>query len=577
MSGIAGGMRSGASRRALGGARTQLHERGGAERDGAKSKEGLALAHGAAGRKHHSYRTIDCYAADATASAERPGLVPPDRRVSAASRADYEGRSRFGASLKESAASLPAMKICVLGLGYVGAVSAGLLAKEGHEVIGVDPERTKVDLINEGRSPIIEKDLGEIIAAEVKSGRLHAATNLEDAVRHTDISFVCVGTPSQANGGIDLKYIKRVCEQIGRTLASHPGAPVIVFRSTMLPGTMRSVVIPLLEKFSGKRAGEEFGVCINPEFLREGTAVHDYYHPPKTVIGEVNKASGDVLANLYGKLPAPMVRTDIETAEMVKYADNCWHALKVGFANEIGSLCKAIDVDAHRVMEIFCQDQKLNLSPYYLKPGFAFGGSCLPKDLRALLYKAKTLDVSLPILSSVLPSNQLQIERGVQAVVEKGAKKIGILGFSFKAGTDDLDLHAVFMELSAGDCALARRAAGYVERVYALDVSEDIMGRLGGPPNLVRVVHDGVRIPVPEAVVDVAFSRTLVISQLGGICRALKDGGVHYTNSHGPAAELRALFLEAGFSTLRFYVNRLRIPYPLARVLDDPFRLAAIK
>ena len=330
------------------------------------------------------------------------------------------------------------MKICVLGLGYVGAVSAGLLAKEGHEVIGVDPERAKVDLINEGRSPIIEKDLGEIIAEQVKAGRLHAATVVEDAVRHTDIVFVCVGTPSQPNGGIDLRYVKRVCQQIGETLATHPGAPIIVMRSTMLPGTMRDVVIPTLEKHSGKKAGEEFGLCINPEFLREGTAVHDYYHPPKTVIGQVNRASGDVLASIYAKLPGPMIRTDIETAEMVKYADNCWHALKVGFANEIGSLAKALDVDAHKVMEIFCQDQKLNLSPYYLKPGFAFGGSCLPKDVRALLYKAKTLDVNLPILGAVLPSNQLQIERGVQAVIDKGNRKIGILGFSFKAGTDDL-------------------------------------------------------------------------------------------------------------------------------------------
>jgi len=213
---------------------------------------------------------------------------------------------------------------------------------------------------------------------------------------------------------------------------------VIVMRSTMLPGTMRDVVLPALEKASGKRAGEEFGVCINPEFLREGTAVHDYYHPPKTVIGEVNRASGDLLAAVYAKMPGPLIRTDIETAEMVKYADNAWHALKVGFANEIGNLSKALEVDAHKVMDIFCQDHKLNLSPYYLKPGFAFGGSCPPKDVRALLYKAKTLDLSLPILASILPSNQLQIERGVQAVVDKGNKRVGILGFSFKAGTDDL-------------------------------------------------------------------------------------------------------------------------------------------
>ena len=330
------------------------------------------------------------------------------------------------------------MKISVLGLGYVGAVSAGCLARDGHEVIGVDPERTKVDLINAGKSPIIEKDIGAIIHEQVAAGRLRATTEVGDAVRHTDLALVCVGTPSQANGGIDLKYVRRVCEQIGRTLSTHHGAPVIVMRSTMLPGTMRDVVIPTLEKHSGKRAGEEFGVCINPEFLREGTAVHDYYHPPKTVIGEVNRASGDLLAAVYAKMPGPLIRTDIETAEMVKYADNAWHALKVGFANEIGNLCKALEVDGHKVMDIFCQDQKLNLSPYYLKPGFAFGGSCLPKDVRALLYKAKTLDLSLPILGSILPSNQLQIERGVQAVIEKGHRKVGILGFSFKAGTDDL-------------------------------------------------------------------------------------------------------------------------------------------
>ena len=330
------------------------------------------------------------------------------------------------------------MKICVLGLGYVGAVSAGCLAKDGHEVIGVDPERTKVELINAGKSPIIEKDIGDIIHEQVATGRLRASTEVGDAVRHTDLALVCVGTPSLPNGGIDLTYIKRVCQQIGETIATHPGAPVIVMRSTMLPGTMREVVIPILEKYSGRKAGEEFGLCINPEFLREGTAVHDYYHPPKTVIGELSRSSGELLANLYAKTPGPMIRTDVDTAEMVKYADNCWHGLKVGFANEVGALCKALGVDAHRVMEIFCKDQKLNLSPYYLKPGFAFGGSCLPKDLRALLYKAKSLDVVLPILSSVLPSNELQIARGVQAVIDKGNRRIGILGISFKAGTDDL-------------------------------------------------------------------------------------------------------------------------------------------
>jgi GDP-mannose 6-dehydrogenase len=281
------------------------------------------------------------------------------------------------------------VKISVLGLGYAGTAAAGCLARDGHEVIGVDRERTRVELVNAGET----------------AGRLRATTEISDALRHADIALVCVGTPSQPNGGIDLRQVRQVCEQIGRTLATHDGAPVIVMRSTVLPGTMRDVVIPALEKFSGKRAGEEFGVCI------------DYHHPPRTVIGEINRASGELLAALYAKTPGPVVRTDLETAEMVKYADHAWHALKVGFANEIGNLCKALELDAHKVMEILSHELEL-------------GGSCLPKDLRALLYKAKTLDLSLPILSSILPSNQLQIERAVEAVIEKGNTKVGILGLS---------------------------------------------------------------------------------------------------------------------------------------------------
>jgi GDP-mannose 6-dehydrogenase len=363
------------------------------------------------------------------------------------------------------------MKICVLGLGYVGAVSAACLAQEGHEVIGVDPEPTKVALINAGKTPIIEKDVGGIIENQVAAGRLRATTDVAAAVEQADISIVCVGTPSRPNGDIELKFIRRVCEQIGAALRHHHGAPAVVFRSTMLPGTMRDVVIPTLEAASGRRAGVEFGVCINPEFLREGTAVYDYHNPPKTVIGEINRASGDLLATLYAAMPAPMIRTDIETAEMVKYADNCWHALKVGFANEIGNLCKGVAVDSHRVMDIFCQDTKLNLSPYYLKPGFAFGGSCLPKDLRALLYKAKTLDVSLPILSSILPSNEQQLERAVRAVIDMGSKKVGILGFSFKAGTDDL------RESPVVDLTERLIGKGYDLRIYDKNVN---LARLHG-------------------------------------------------------------------------------------------------
>ncbi|HJT62525.1 MAG TPA: nucleotide sugar dehydrogenase [Burkholderiales bacterium] len=396
------------------------------------------------------------------------------------------------------------MKICVLGLGYVGAVSAGCLAKDGHEVIGVDPERTKVDLINAGKTPIIEKDIGDIIHEQVAAGRLRASTEVGDAVRNTDLALVCVGTPSLPNGGIDLTYVKRVCQQIGETIAIHPGAPVIVMRSTMLPGTMREVVIPILEKYSGKKAGEEFGLCINPEFLREGTAVHDYYHPPKTVIGELSRSSGELLANLYAKTPGPMIRTDVDTAEMVKYADNCWHGLKVGFANEIGALCKAIGVDAHRVMEIFCKDQKLNLSPYYLKPGFAFGGSCLPKDLRALLYKAKSLDVVLPILSSVLPSNELQIARGVQAVIDKGNRRIGILGISFKAGTDDLR-ESPMVELTE-----RLIGKGYEVKVYDRNVSLACIHGANRDYILNKIPHLS-RLMVPTIDEVLGHAQTIVI------------------------------------------------------------------
>lgn len=330
------------------------------------------------------------------------------------------------------------MKISIFGLGYVGTVSAGCLATDGHSVIGVDPNKTKVDLINQGVSPIVEKDIGEMIAAAAKNNVLRATLDVRDAVINSDISMVCVGTPSQLNGNLDLSHVRKVCEQIGAALKEKSAFHVVVARSTMLPGSMRTVVIPALESYSGKKAGVDFGVCNNPEFLREGTAVFDYYNPPKTVIGETDSKAGELLMQLYAKMTAPLIRTEVETAEMAKYADNTWHAVKVAFANEIGNLCKAEGIDGHKVMEIFCQDTKLNLSPYYMKPGFAFGGSCLPKDVRALMYKGKSLDMDLPLINAILPSNQRQIEKGIKMIVEKGNKKVGILGFSFKAGTDDL-------------------------------------------------------------------------------------------------------------------------------------------
>jgi GDP-mannose 6-dehydrogenase len=330
------------------------------------------------------------------------------------------------------------LRVSIFGLGYVGTVSAGCLANEGHLVIGVDPFPTKVELINEGRSPIIEEAIGELIESTVKSGKLRATSDHSEAILNTELSFVCVGTPSQANGNLDFSYIRRVCEQVGQALKGKSDRHTVVIRSTILPGTMHQIVIPILEESSGKKAGVDFGVCHNPEFLREGSAVRDFNAPPKTVIGELDKASGDLLASLYAKLDAPLIRTDLETAEMVKYVDNSWHALKIGFANEIGNLCKAFGIDAHQVMKIFCQDRKLNISPAYLLPGFAFGGSCLPKDLRAMAYKAKVNDLELPIMTAILPSNEMQVAKGVQLIMEKGHRRIGILGFSFKAGTDDL-------------------------------------------------------------------------------------------------------------------------------------------
>ena len=330
------------------------------------------------------------------------------------------------------------MKLSIFGLGYVGCVSAACFARDGHEVIGVDVNPLKVDIINGGRSPIVEPGIQALIAEAVRAGRLRATTVAHDAVINSDVSLVCIGTPGNHNGSLDLTFIKRVCEQIGQALASKNSFHIVVVRSTMLPGTIQQTVIPTLEAFSGKQAGRDFGVAINPEFLREGTSIQDFKNPPFTLIGADSDDVAAPLRKLYSDIDAPFISTDIKEAEMVKYACNCFHALKVTFANEIGNICKALGVDSHRVMETFCQDTKLNLSPYYLKPGFAFGGSCLPKDLRAINYKAKELDVEAPLLNSILTSNRQQVERAVDMVLRTGRKSVGVLGLSFKTGTDDL-------------------------------------------------------------------------------------------------------------------------------------------
>ncbi|HVG38264.1 MAG TPA: UDP-glucose/GDP-mannose dehydrogenase family protein [Pyrinomonadaceae bacterium] len=330
------------------------------------------------------------------------------------------------------------MKLSVFGLGYVGCVSAACFAKEGHETVGVDVSQTKVDLINDGRSPIVEAGIGDLIKEMVAAGRLRATRDAAEAVNNSEVSLVCVGTPSHANGSLDLTYSERVCQEIGAALEKKREPHTIVMRSTMLPGTIEGVVVPTLEKHSGKKAGRDFGVCINPEFLREGTSLKDFYAPPFTLIGADAEDVAARVRRLYDGVDAPLYVTSVKSAEMVKYACNCFHALKVSFANEIGNICKGLGIDSHEVMDVFCQDTKLNLSPYYLKPGFAFGGSCLPKDLRAIAYKAKELDVAAPVLSAVLESNRQQIERAIDMVLRAGSKRIGVLGFSFKAGTDDL-------------------------------------------------------------------------------------------------------------------------------------------
>ena len=327
------------------------------------------------------------------------------------------------------------MRINIYGLGYVGSVSAACLASDGHEVLGIDVDRAKVDCVSEGMSPVVEPGLTELIERSVKAGTLRASA---DKVDDADVSLVCVGTPSNENGSLCLDYMTRAIAQIGCWLRKTDDFHVVCIRSTVLPGTIDGIVIPALEQHSGKRAGHDFGVCMNPEFLREGSSIRDYHCPPFTIIGELNERSGDVVAALYSRLPAPVIRTQLGVAEMVKYAGNAFHALKITFANEVGNICKRLGLDGREVMEIFCRDQKLNVSPAYLQPGFAFGGSCLPKDLRALLHRAKELDVESTLLRAILTSNAQQVHEAYRLIKRTGYKKVAMLGLSFKPGTDDL-------------------------------------------------------------------------------------------------------------------------------------------
>lgn len=399
------------------------------------------------------------------------------------------------------------LRIAVFGLGYVGAVSAACLARDGHHVIGVDPQPAKVSLINGGHTPIVEKYVGEMIAEAVDRKCLRATSDAATAIAESDLSLICVGTPSKSNGSLDTSAVEHVCGQIGAALKGRTKPHTVVLRSTVLPGTMRSLVIPTLQAASGRDASSGLYIANNPEFLRESTAVEDYDAPPKTVIGAMDDATARIVAGLYHGIEAPLILTTVETAELVKYADNAWHAVKVAFANEVGSLAKALNVDSHEVMDIFCTDRKLNISPAYLRPGFAFGGSCLPKDLRALIYRGKTLDVETPLLRGVVDSNRRQIERAFEIITETGRKKISFLGVSFKADTDDLreSPQVALVELLLGK--------GYQVQIYDRNVQ---IARLTGAnrsyinehiPHIAEILSDDLEAVVAGGEVVVIGNR----------------------------------------------------------------------
>ena len=330
------------------------------------------------------------------------------------------------------------MQVSVFGLGYVGCVTAACLAQLGHDVLGIDVNSQKLEMIASGRATVIEPSLDDLVREAVQSGRIRVTSDSRRAVLESDVSMICVGTPSNKNGSLDLRYVKNACRQIGEGLTDRHDYHVVVVRSTVLPGTTEAQLIPVLEQHSGRRSGSDFGVCVNPEFMREGSSVEDFHHPALILIGELDQRSGKAVEELYLGVEAPVVRRTISSAEMVKYANNAFHALKVVFANEIGVLSKAHGIDGREILAVLCRDTRLNISPAYLRPGFAFGGSCLGKDLRALLHRAKERDLDCAVLSAILASNQRHIRRALGLIEDAGRKKVGVLGLSFKPATDDV-------------------------------------------------------------------------------------------------------------------------------------------
>jgi GDP-mannose 6-dehydrogenase len=392
------------------------------------------------------------------------------------------------------------MRISVFGLGYVGTVCAACFADRGHHVIGVDKSDSKVELIRSGQSPIVERDIGELVARGVESGRLRATVDAAEAVGASDISFICVGTPSRPNGALDLGAVDAVATEIGRAIRIKAEPHTVVLRSTVVPGTTKNVVLARLSEEAGNVA---FSVAFNPEFLREGSAVTDFNSPAKTVIGAFDEATAETVASLYRDLPGPMITTDVQVAELAKYVDNSWHALKVAFGNEIGLIAKTLGIDSHDVMDIFIQDKRLNISPAYLRPGFAFGGSCLPKDLRALTYLARKNDLDVPVLDHILESNRMLIERGVQWILSRAGQRIAFLGISFKSGTDDVR-ESSFVEM-------VERLIGKGREIRIFDPNVKVSQLVGANRSyLMQVIPHIANLMVADIAEAVSWAETIV-------------------------------------------------------------------
>jgi GDP-mannose 6-dehydrogenase len=405
----------------------------------------------------------------------------------------------------------PTTSISVFGLGYVGTVTAACLAHKGHNVIGVDLSPSKVDAMQAGRSPVVEPRVGELISEGHAAGRLHATSDAEHAVLNSEISFLCVGTPSLRNGKLDLGHIEPVCREIGHALRKKSTFHLVVLRSTVLPGTAETIVLPALEKSSEKKTGRDFGVCVNPEFMREGTAVADFLEPAMTVIGAAHSEHSGALREVYRWAPGRIFETSFRSAEMVKYVCNVWHAVKVSFANEVGTLAKELSVDAEALVEIFTSDTRLNISPTYLKPGFAFGGSCLPKDVRALNYRAKELDLKLPLFQSILSSNEEHLDRAVQMVLQSGKKRVAMLGLSFKAATDDLR--------ESPQVQLVKRLLGEGRHIGIWDDNVSLGRLIGSNRNYIEEVIPHVGSLLSTSLTEVVSDAEIVVIATRGFDR----------------------------------------------------------